>query len=207
MKFSIFASILVLVGTWLNSAYAAASSSTSILTLDAAGLFNGYWKVQEEQKKLQQAEEKATRELQDMYDKGVELMAQAQAAAAQAGNPALTEEAREQKAKEAKELQASVQQKETDFREYQQQVNRNLTQQQENLMKIFADDVEKISEAVRQERGAVAVFNKAGSMVVTADPQVDITDVVLKRLNATKPKADSTTAASKPPAGKSSNAK
>ncbi len=182
---------------FVGSVYAADAVSKPaadlILTADAAVIFNGYWKVQDAQQKLQASEEKANKELKEMYEKGVTIANEVQDLLGKANNPALTEEARKKFEDEAKQKEVVVQQKEVEFNQYQQQVSRTLSQQQEALMKGFADDVKNVTETLRQERGASIVLNAAGPIVITADPKNDVTQVIMDRLNVNKPKATTKT--------------
>jgi len=190
-----FITLLVSLLFSFNVLQAAPASKTPPpvnLMADMAIVFNGYWKVKEAQDKFAEKEEKARVELQDLFDKGVALEKEVQALRDSASNPALTEDARKKFEKESKEKEEDLRQKSLHFNQYQQSINRTLTQEQENVMKTFADDVHAVAEIIRQEKGASAVFNIAGPMVIAFDSKNDITQLILDRLNANKPKSADT---------------
>lgn len=160
-----------------------------ILAADTATIFNGYWKVEEAQKKFSEKEEKARAELQELYNQGVALANEVQALRDKATSSALTEDAKKKFEKEAKEKEEDLRQKEVHFNEYQNSINRALTQEQENLMKTFADDVRGMTDIIRQEKVATMVLNSSGPMVISVDPKNDVTQMILDRLNANRPKS------------------
>ncbi len=171
-----------------TAAVASNTTATWVLTADVALIYNGYWKVQEALKNLQEADTKANLELKSMYDEGVGIANEVQELQGKAANPALTDEARKKYEDEAKQKMSVVHEKEKAFNEYQQQIGRTLAKQQEELMKQFTDDLTNVTEDIRRDRGATIVLNAVAPIVISSDPKDDITQLVLDRLNATKPK-------------------
>ena len=81
----------------------------------------------------------------------------------------------------------------TDIQRFTQDAQQELTELQQQLQQQFEARVTPVLEEVRKEKGLHFVFNGPDSGLVAADPGLDISADVIKRLDAAKP------AGAKPP--------
>ena len=89
--------------------------------------------------------------------------------------------------KESASLSAKINQKEKEFLELRGQYERALIEQEQQYMNNFENAVKIASESIRKERGAVAILNTNGPMVIAYDAISDVTAELIKRLNAIGP--------------------
>jgi Skp family chaperone for outer membrane proteins len=64
-------------------------------------------------------------------------------------------------------------------------------QRQQQLMEPIMTHIESIIGEVRQAQGFAIVFDLAADAIVSADPSLDLTDMVIARLRAAGPAASS----------------
>jgi outer membrane protein len=81
----------------------------------------------------------------------------------------------------------------TDIQRFTQDAQQELTELQEQLRLQFESRVQPVLDEVRQEKGLHFIFNGPDSGLVAADPGLDISLDVIKKLDAAKP------AGAKPP--------
>lgn len=81
------------------------------------------------------------------------------------------------------ELQAELEEKLVAFRRYQDDVERQLERERTQTLSRIERQVMPIIERVGREQGINLIFNKFGSGLVYADEGVDITDLVIERVN------------------------
>lgn len=101
------------------------------------------------------------------------------------------------------ELQKQVERATTDLQRAQQDAQAELQELQGQLQQQFTARVEPILALVGKEKGLHFIFNGPDSGMVWADPGLDITNDVIKKLDATPagaaPKPPAAPAATKPP--------
>lgn len=91
----------------------------------------------------------------------------------------------------------TLREKQTEFQERLQKMQEQAQQREGELMQPILDNVRKVLDDVRTEGGYSFIFDvAAGSFIVSADKNLDITDRVLAKLRLSAPKA-----AAKPAAG------
>lgn len=103
-------------------------------------------------------------------------------------------------AKEAR--QKTMREKQADFQERVQKLNDQAQQREGELMQPVLESVRKVLDDIRMEGGYSFIFDvAAGSFIVSADKNLDITDRVLAKLRLSAPKAAPKAAApaAKPP--------
>ena len=87
----------------------------------------------------------------------------------------LSEQARQQRQQELLQRQKEVQSEVS-------KIEQKLQQRQQQLMQPIIDRVQKVIETIRAERGYDIVFDVSGPGVVAANPDLNITEDVLARL-------------------------
>ena len=75
----------------------------------------------------------------------------------------------------------------TDIQRFTQDAQQELTELQEQLRLQFESRVQPVLDEVRQEKGLHFIFNGPDSGLVAADPGLDISLDVIKKLDAAKP--------------------
>lgn len=90
----------------------------------------------------------------------------------------LSEQARQQRQQELLQRQKEVQVQVS-------KIEKKLQRRQQELMQPILERVQKVIEEIRAERGYDMVFDVSGPGVVAADPELNITDEVVARLQET----------------------
>ena len=199
------ASGFVAFGASKNDVAAKASNaqSATFLFADLNKVFAESKQAQADSKKLMEAKEKADKELNALYEAGTKMMAELQELNQKAGlipatpnadgktpsTSIYSDEVIEGFKKESANLSAKIGQKEKEFLELRGQYERALMEQEQQYMTNFENAVKVASESIRKERGAIAMLNTNGPMVVAYDAMFDITAELIKRLNVTVPSA------------------
>ena len=108
---------------------------------------------------------------------------------------ALSPTAKEARLKTLKEKQA-------EFQDRVQKLNDQAQQREGELMQPVLESVRKILDDIRTEGGYTFIFDvAAGSFIVSADKNLDITDRVIAKLRLAAPKIGAAKPAAKPPTG------
>lgn len=108
---------------------------------------------------------------------------------------ALSPTAKETRLKTLKEKQA-------EFQDRVQKLNDQAQQREGELMQPVLESVRKILDDIRTEGGYTFIFDvAAGSFIVSADKNLDITDRVIAKLRLAAPKSGAAKPAAKPPTG------
>lgn len=95
----------------------------------------------------------------------------------------------------------TLREKQADFQERVQKLNDDAQQREGELMQPVIENVRKVLDDMRTEGGYTFIFDvAAGSFIVSADKNLDITDRVIAKLRLSAPKATA-----KPPAGPTAN--
>lgn len=206
--------ILAFAGVFLTSSFNVFGASKNEVALktsnppNAIFLFADLNKVvaeskqaQADTKKLMEAKEKAAKELNVLYEAGTKMVEELQELNQKAGlipstpstdgkalsTSIYSDEVIEGFKKESANLSAKIAQKEKEFFELKGQYERALMEQEQQYMASFENAVKITSESIRKERGAIAMLNTNGLMVIAYDAMFDITAELIKRLNATLP--------------------
>jgi len=98
----------------------------------------------------------------------------------------LSQDARERRQQEIVEKQQELQQRA-------QELEQRAAQRQQELLNPILADVRSVIEEIRQERGYAMVFDAASSGLLAADPSLDITEMVVSRLQAQTDTTDDAT--------------
>lgn len=89
----------------------------------------------------------------------------------------LSEEARE-------ERQEEIVDKQNQLQERRAELDQQATQRQQELLNPILQEVQGVIEQVRQERGYTMVFDASTAGLLAADPSLDITGLVLERMQS-----------------------
>lgn len=164
-----------------------AQSTPVILTVNVAKLYEGYWKAKEAEAKFQSSIENAQTEIQTMISEGMAMTEKLQALQAEASSPAISDERRQEIAKQAQAQVQEIQKKEQDVNQFRQKTDARLQQRRQAIVELHLNEIQEIVTDVAKAKGATLVLNTQGLAVVYSAESLDITDEVMTKLNATKP--------------------
>jgi len=177
--------ITLLALSAVNAAFA--QSSTKILTVNVARLYDSYWKAQEAEAKFQSSIENAQQEIQSMIQEGVQMTEKVQSLQQESASPAISENRKQEIAQQIQQDIRLIQQKEQEVNQFRQQTDRQLQQRRQAITELRLSEIQEVVSEVARSKGADLVLNTQGLAVVFANDALDITDEVLTKLNADKP--------------------
>ncbi len=172
---------------------AQAQPAVSVLTVDLAQAYDGYYKTKEANAKLRVAQEKAQGQIESLNLEGNQLVESYQEMVDQSQNSALTEDARRKASEDAKRKLEEIQAKQAEVTQFGQNTQRALAQRQQTHRDLMFDEITGIVSEMAQERGATLVFDVSGPSVfgapvlLFADQGFDITLDLLEILNEDAP--------------------
>ena len=164
-------------------------SSSGIMTVDMIELYNKYDKAQEAKEKLATAYKNAQDEINKMIEEGLKIHENYQELQAKASNPALTEEARQKFADEAKKKGVELQDKDKEITEYKQRIDSTLTQRQQTLASLHREEIKKAAGEVAKKKGGTHILPKSLFIYYDETKVPDETDAILALLNKSSGKS------------------
>jgi outer membrane protein len=177
----------------LTSLTAHAQTSPKILVVDLEKLFNGHWKTQEQQAKLNADRAKAQDQISALQKDGAALVEQFKELDDQSKNPTATPEAKDKAKADAQKKYDEIQQKQSELRSFVQTTQSNLRQRYDNFKTLMLDEISKTAVDIAKKHGATFLIDKSGptlvgvSNILYSDPSLEITDEVSAELNKDRP--------------------
>jgi outer membrane protein len=192
---TIFPAVLLL--TFLGGS---ALAQTKVATVDMDKVFNNYWKTKQAQaaidnnlsqldkddKSMREVLQKATDEYQQLLD--------------QANDPAISAEERARRKQAAAEKQKQLEDRRAAIAQYEQTAQANINNQRQHMSDKIRDDIQSHVNAAAKAGGYAIVLNTATQKITLGSAQftipspvvysvsdIDLTDEVLKQLNAGAP--------------------
>lgn len=168
------------------SAYAALNAAQSILYVDMGKVYQSYYKAKEAASQINASAETTKQELQKMDEKRQALVKELQEISKKAKNPALSKDAQDQIiAKEAQPKYIELQKIENDMKNISQQARQRLSESAQRVQQVHFEEISKEIEKMAKEKKADIVLEKRATLF--ADPKFDISDELIKRINANAP--------------------
>jgi outer membrane protein len=178
--------------------------SQVVYSVDTSKVLEKYYKAVDARDQMQKAQERAQQEINAMVE-GLQSDGSAyDDLLKKINNPALTDDAKAKYSAEAQEKGKVIQEKQRSIQEYGMQIQRTLNEQGNTLMELCLADMREAADKVSQERGIPCMIVP---VVLYTDPQFDLTDEVVTRLNANKPKGKAASSGGAAPAARTANAK
>ena len=87
--------------------------------------------------------------------------------------------------------QQEIAQKQQELRQRAQELEQRAAQRQQELLGPILDQVRTVIAEIREEQGYTMVFDASAAGVLAADPRLDITDLVIRRLQERQARAES----------------
>lgn len=89
-----------------------------------------------------------------------------------------------------------IAEKQRELRDRAQQLEQRAAQRQQELLGPILDEVRAVIDEIRQEHGYTMVFDASAAGVLAADPRLDITDLVIERLQERQAQAQESSSGS-----------
>lgn len=185
-----------------------AQPAVKLVVVDMAKAYDGYYKTEEGNAKLKDAEQKAQEQVEEMNKQGQLMVDEYKELAEQSKNTVLTNEARGKAEAEAQKKLQDIQRKQSEVQTFTTNTQRSLQQRMKVQHDLLLEEISKIVIDLSKRKGATLVLDKSGPTlfgipsVVYNDPSYEITDEVIKEQNKDRPAAPvaATPAAKAPPA-------
>jgi len=175
-------------------AFNAASAELTVVTVSMQKLFDGYYKSNEANQRLESIREQAVGEAQEKERELQAMAEEIRSMQEDLQNPVLSDDAKTQKGAELQALAEQGRRKQAEFQQWQQQTMNNLNQRSQEIRNSLIDEIVKVVNDIALKRhSADLVFDTSdilGSGVPTvlyADSKLDITTEVMIRLNQEAP--------------------
>jgi len=170
-----------------------AQAEVTVMTVNLADAYDGYYKTKEANKKLRDAQEKAQEQIEALNQEGNQLVESYQEMVEQSKNTALTEEARRKAGEDSQKKLEEIQAKQAEVTQFGQNTQRALAQRQKTHRDLMFDEITKVVADMAKAKGATLVFDSSGPSVFGApvllygDASYDATTELLAILNKDAP--------------------
>ncbi len=185
---------LVVAAGWWMAPVASAQSAPKIGSVDMRKLYEDFYKTKTASRSFDESVAAYRKDYQQRVNDYNKLNEDFQKLREEANNPALTQEKREQKAKQVQDKMLELRKSAEAVREFEQNSQQYLNdlrrRQNDTILKEIIETVRKKG----REGGYTVIVDASGfgtmsnvPMAVYADEKLDFTDLVLKELNANAP--------------------
>jgi outer membrane protein len=187
-------SILLLAGLALGGS--PVQAQTKIAVVDLKKVFDGYWRTKQADGQLKERAadfEKARNGLIEDYKKANEDLKKASEGL---NDPAVSEEERDRRKKDLEKKLQDIREQENGIRTFEQNMRQALGEQQGRMRESVLKDIRGIVDDKAKAGGFALVFDVAATTInqtpaimynTLAGTDADITEAVLKQLNANAP--------------------
>ena len=170
-----------------------AQPAVSLMTVNLADAYDGYYKTKEANNKLREAQEKAQEQIEALNQEGNVLVESYQEMVEQSQNSALTEEARRKAGEDSQKKLEEIQVKQAEVTQFGQNTQRALAQRQKTHRDLMFDEITKVVADMAKARNVSVVLDSSGPSVFGApvllygDSAYDVTAELLEILNTDAP--------------------
>ena len=179
----IFLTAALLAATALS-----ASAQSKVASVDMKKLFNGYWKFKQSSTILDDRKASLRKDLKADADELDKKQGAYKQLLEQANDPLISAEEREKRKAAATDKSKEVNAAKVNFDQNQRQAEAGLVELEQRLSGNLITEIQQRVAAKAKAGGYTAVINTAANeVVVYVDPAADITEMVLKDLNAGAP--------------------
>ena len=167
-----------------------AFADVKVATVDMAKIFENYGRAKTAQATIDAELKKLASETAQRQAEGRALMAQIEALGQKYNNPALSQTARDDAKKQARDLEDRIESKKEDFDKFQAQSRQALAQKEQTQREFIYNEIQRAATAVARQQGASIVLNVSEKtavglpVVIYSNSQWDITSAVIASLNA-----------------------
>lgn len=182
-----------LVLTFLTAVILAATTNSAlaqskVASVDMKKLFNGYWKFKQSQTILDERKVSLRKEIKEMADGLDKAQAQYKQMLEQANDQAISADEREKRKQSAADKAKDLNNSKVAIDQFQRQAETGLSELSQRLSGNILTEIQKAVADKAKAGGYTTVVNSAASeIIVYNDATTDLTEAVLKQLNAGAP--------------------
>ena len=195
MKLASLVPVALAAALWLGAASpVAAQGSFKIGIIDMKRVFSEYYKTKDAEKSVNDGKEAAKKQLDERNAKYRDLIGKWQESQKLINDPAISEELRAQKKKEAEELSSEAKSLEREMAEFRQRREQQLQEQVTRVRKGILDEIKVLVEKKAKDANYDLVFDKSGMGVngvpflLFSKDAVDFSQDIITELNKDAPK-------------------
>lgn len=179
---------IILTAAVLAVASLSASAQSKIAAVDMKKIFNGYWKTHEAQTLVEKSQADLRKDLKDMADGLDKAQVDYKKLLEQANDQAISADEREKRKTAATDKAKEINNQKAAFDQYQRQAGSSLQEKTQRMSASLVTDIQKAVSDKAKAGGYTVVLNSATTeAIVYTDSSIDLTDAVLKQLNAGAP--------------------
>jgi outer membrane protein len=197
MKLASFVPAVLATALWLSAASpVSAQGSFKIGIIDMKRVFSDYYKTKDAEKSVNDGKEAAKKQLDERNAKYRDLIGKWQESQKLINDPAISEELRAQKRKEAEELSSEAKSLEREMAEFRQRREQQLQEQVTRVRKGILDEIKVLVEKKAKDANYDLVFDKSGMGVngvpflLFSKDAVDFSQDIINELNRDAPKEE-----------------
>jgi outer membrane protein len=178
----------VILAALLMAVACSASAQTKIATVDVGKLLKGYYKTRMAENALEKKKDDLRKELKDMADGLDKAKTDYKALLDQANDPAISSDERDRRKQAANDKVREINNSQAALEQFDRQAQAQLTDQSQRMRTGLLTEIQTAVSDKAKAAGYTLVVNSANpEIVLYANDQGDITDAVLKQLNAGAP--------------------
>ena len=187
--------LLTLGALAAGSASLLAQPAVKLVVVDMAKAYDSYYKSEEGNAKLRDAEQKAQEQVEELNKQGQVLVDEYKELMEQSKNAVLTPDARAKAEGEAQKKMQDIQRKQGEVQTFTTNTQRSLQQRVKIQRDLLLEEINKVVTDLAKRKGATLVIDKSGPTLfgipslLYCDPAYEITDEVIKEVNKDKPAA------------------
>ncbi len=177
-----------LTAALLAASAISAEAQSKIATVNMKKLFNGYWKFKQSSTILEDRKASHAKELKGMADDFTKAQKEYKQLLEQVNDPLISADEREKRKAAAAGKSKDVNNAKAAIEDYQRQAETSVVELEQRLSNNLIGEIQERVAAKAKASGYTTVINSAATeIVVYADASADITEAVLKDLNAGAP--------------------
>lgn len=176
---------LLLMTLLCGSAFA----QTRIATIDLKKAFDTYWKRKEALATLNDEKNDLEKDFKNMVEEAKKAREAYQKLASDASDPVISSEEREKRKKLAEEKFKQVREKEEDANRFNRDASARLEERQKRFTDTLVNEIRNVISAIAKSHNFNLVIDASSPSVLYSTGDNDITDEVVKQLNANAPAA------------------
>lgn len=168
-------------------------AQSRIATIDMTKAFDSYWRTKQADAALKEQAAEMDKELKGFMDERAKAVEDYQKLLASANDPALSVEEREKRKAEAEKKLADLRELEQTIQQYERQARVTLDEKQRRLRANLVNEIRAVVESRAKAGGYVLVIDSAAvgannvPIVLYRTAENDLTEEVIRQLNATAP--------------------
>jgi len=166
-----------------------AFGQTRVGTIDLKKAFDTYWKRKEALSTLNDEKNDLEKDFKNMIEDAKKAREAYQKLLSDASDSAISSEEREKRKKLAEDKFKQVREKEDDATRFQRDAGARLDERQKRFTDTLVNEIRNVISAIAKTHGLAQVFDVSSPVVLYTNGENDITDEVIKQLNANAPAA------------------